>query len=474
MKKTLKWTLLLLLVAAALCATGLAEEEAASSLPVMRSDPYVGQGDEGAFEELDPYEAYPDLPPVLGSEYARSEIRSIRFADSLADAPEDAWDVSEAGDGSVLAWTVPAGELRDLTIAGEGGVRAPENCADLFFDYENLSSVQFNGCFDTSGATDMSGMFKYCWSLEEADLQGINTANVTDMSEMFSCCASLWELDLTGFDTARVTDMSWMFESCNCLEELDLSGFDTANVENMDHMFDWCGGLLELDLSSFRTPKLASMTQMFQGCGGLAELDLHGFDTSKIEDMAELFANCFGLEELDLSRFDTRAVTRMDKMFYNCESLTLVRATENFQIPDGAKDMFLNCKIDGVTVVEIAAEEAGEENDADAEDSSGEEGAANGEDSPSEEAAADGEESAGEESAADGEDAPGALQNGDRGDAVAKLQQALIDAGALDDVADGIFGPKTEEAVRAMQEQLGLDPTGIADATFLKQLYEEG
>lgn len=444
MKRTLKWTVLLLLVAAALCAVGLAEETAAE-LPVMRGDPYEGAGEEGAFEgELDPYEAYPDLPPVLGSEYARSEIRSIRFADSLADAGEDAWDVSEAGDGSVLAWTEKAGELRDLTIAGEGGVRAPENCADLFFDYENLSSVQFNGCFDTSGATDMSGMFKYCWSLEEADLQGINTANVTNMAEMFSCCASLWELDLTGFDTAKVTDMSWMFESCNCLEELDLSGFDTANVENMDHMFDWCGGLLELDLSAFRTPKLASMDQMFQGCGGLTELDLSGFDTSKVENMTGLFANCYSLEELDLSSFDTRAATSMDEMFSNCESLTQVRASENFEVPGGAKNVFLNCQIDSVTVVEEAEEEAG----------------------------ADGEEASEAETAAESEASP-ALQRGDRGDAVAKLQQALIDAGILNDVADGIFGPKTEEAVKAMQSQLGLEPTGIADAEFLEQVYGE-
>ena len=62
---------------------------------------------------------------VFGSaDYRRDQIRSITVLDSLDGAPEEAWDVSEAGDGTVLAWVKPNGELYDLYLAGNGGISA--------------------------------------------------------------------------------------------------------------------------------------------------------------------------------------------------------------------------------------------------------------------------------------------------------------------------------------------------------------
>ena len=43
---------------------------------------------------------------------------------------------------------------------------------------------------------------------------------------------------------------------------------------------------------------------------------------------------------------------------------------------------------------------------------------------------------------------PSTLCNGSRGDDVRRLQQALIQLGFLSGSADGVFGNKTEEAVR--------------------------
>lgn len=42
--------------------------------------------------------------PVFGSSYLREQIRSVTFLDTLSDMPSDAWDVSEAGNGKVMAW----------------------------------------------------------------------------------------------------------------------------------------------------------------------------------------------------------------------------------------------------------------------------------------------------------------------------------------------------------------------------------
>lgn len=58
------------------------------------------------------------------------------------------------------------------------------------------------------------------------------------------------------------------------------------------------------------------------------------------------------------------------------------------------------------------------------------------------------------------------------GNEVIQLQQALIDQGFLSGSADGQFGNKTAEAVKAAQKAFGMAETGIADETFQNELYK--
>jgi peptidoglycan hydrolase-like protein with peptidoglycan-binding domain len=51
---------------------------------------------------------------------------------------------------------------------------------------------------------------------------------------------------------------------------------------------------------------------------------------------------------------------------------------------------------------------------------------------------------------------------GDKGDAVKMLQELLISYGYNPGPADGIFGPQTESALKAMQSDYGLKVDGIA------------
>ncbi len=60
------------------------------------------------------------------------------------------------------------------------------------------------------------------------------------------------------------------------------------------------------------------------------------------------------------------------------------------------------------------------------------------------------------------------LMRGNINEDVRAMQQALIDMGYLNDVADGNFGRKTEAAVRAYQKAMGLVETGIADSATLR------
>lgn len=65
------------------------------------------------------------------------------------------------------------------------------------------------------------------------------------------------------------------------------------------------------------------------------------------------------------------------------------------------------------------------------------------------------------------------LQIGSNGAEVVKVQEALIKLGYLNGKADGDYGKKTANAVRAFQAAEGLDETGIVGALTRERLFEK-
>ena len=250
--------------------------------------------------------------------YMRKDVKTLTFQSSMQNVPNSAWDVSEAGDRSVLAWM----DSGDLYVAADGAIAPNSNASWLFQGFVNLKTINFGNCFVTSSVTRMSGMFEGCSSLTVLDLSCFETSAVTDMYGVFSICGSLTHLDLTSFDTSNVTDMSSMFGGCRSLTSLDLTSFDTSSVTDMGSMFDDCMSLPHLNLTSFDTSKVTDMAFMFSGCNSLTRLDLSNFDTSNVTNMLWMFGLCYDLTSLNLSSFDASAVTKMDNIFTRCDVLT--------------------------------------------------------------------------------------------------------------------------------------------------------
>ena len=256
--------------------------------------------------------------PFWGQEqYLRGDVKTLTFQSSLQNVPSSAWDVSEAGDGSVLAWM----DNGNLYVAADGAIAPNSNASCLLQAFANLKTIDFGNCFDTSNVTDMHSMFAGCSSLTDLDLSCFETSAVTDMYGVFSSCGSLTHLDLTSFDTSNVTDMSSMFDGCRSLTSLDLTSFDTSSVTDMDSMFFWCESLTSLNLTGFDTSAVTTMGFMFQECSSLTSLDLSSFDTSNVTYMNWMFSWCSSLTSLNLSRFDASAVAGMYSMFYGCDNL---------------------------------------------------------------------------------------------------------------------------------------------------------
>ena len=280
--------------------------------------------------------------PFLGQEtYPRSAVEAVRFEIGLKNAPSDAWDVSEAADGSIQAWMDNDGVLH---VASDGIIALNPDSAKLFAAFTNLKEIDFGTAVDTSQVTDMSHMFCDCSNLTSLDLSSFDTSQVTDMILMFSHCSSLTSLDLSSFDTSQVTNMTNMFYDCSNLTSLDLSSFDTSQVTDMGFMFQDCSSLTSLDVSSFDTAQVTDMGWMFANCSSLASLDVSSFDTAQVKDMSAMFIDCSGLTSLDLSSFDTSQVTYMTYMFQDCGSLTSLDLSsfDTSQVVDMER-MFKSC-----------------------------------------------------------------------------------------------------------------------------------
>ena len=260
--------------------------------------------------------------PVFGSKYLRKQIVSITFLNTAEGARADAWDVSEAGDGRVLAWVIPNGEMYDLYIGAEGGISAGKSCNTLFAGYEYVQQIFNLDFLHTENVQDMGFMFYECKSLTSLDLYRFDTSNVQNMTWMFDGCSLLTSLDLRSFDTSKVQNMIRMFSDCISLTGLDLRSFDTSNVQNMSTMFYGCKSLTSLDLRSFDTSKVQNMSSMFSHCEALTSLDLSSFTTSNVQYMNDMFFGCSSLTSLDLSSFTTSNVQYMNDMFFGCSSLT--------------------------------------------------------------------------------------------------------------------------------------------------------
>lgn len=106
-----------------------------------------------------------------------------------------------------------------------------------------ITSIDFNGCINTSNVTTLEYMFQNCRKLTSLDLTGFNTANVTSLHSMFASCEALQNITFgNSFSTNRVEKMDYMFQSCKNLTSLDLTGFSFNNNLTTDRMFHYAGG----------------------------------------------------------------------------------------------------------------------------------------------------------------------------------------------------------------------------------------
>ncbi len=251
----------------------------------------------------------------------RLDVTGIYVRNTLEGVPENAVDLSAAGDGGVMGWM---DESRNLIIAGEGGVKAPENSCALFAYFENAVTIDLGGNLHTDDTTDLSFLFYRCVNAQYINTSGLNTSKATTFLRMFTSCENITELDLSSFDTTNVQTLYQTFKGCSSLTRLDLTSFTTTNVTDYCLTFRDCGSLTQilLDPTRFDTTAARRMEDMFLNCVNLQIVDVTHFNMSNVESTQNMFKNCESLADMDLNW--TLSSIKFDEhnssygMFENC------------------------------------------------------------------------------------------------------------------------------------------------------------
>ena len=177
------------------------------------------------------------------------------------------------------------------------------------YSYSTITKFQDGYKFAPRTGDNCYQMFSVCSNL--ITIPHFDTSNATDMTGMFLNCSSL--TSVPPFDTSKVTNMSRMFYGCKALASIPL--FNTTKVNNMDNLFDR-SGITEVPL--FDTSSVTSMNSMFHLCSKLTSVP--SLNTRKVTNVKEMFYSCRVLESVGL--LDLSNATNTIYMFYDCSNLT--------------------------------------------------------------------------------------------------------------------------------------------------------
>ena len=167
-------------------------------------------------------------------------------------------------------------------------IKLGENVHSLASAFENLEKLEYVNIQDTSGVTNMSGMFNGAKSFNQP-IGKWDTSSVTDMSFMFWHAES-FNQPIGGWDTSNVTNMLGMFFYAKLFNQ-PICDWNTSKVTNMGSMF-FRAELFNQPIGNWNTSKVTGMSWMFY----LAKKFNHpigNWNMSNVEEKQGMFKRAF-------------------------------------------------------------------------------------------------------------------------------------------------------------------------------------
>lgn len=218
--------------------------------------------------------------------------------------PNFEYTFSEIGDHHVIAY-----------------FKSKINKADLmFYNVENLISINFTNQFFNSYLNNIYGMFKNAINLAQVNFYINSFPKIINSSYAFQNCISLTSLNNLNIISIETIDISYMFSNCSSLQSIDFSYIDSSNIKNMNGLFYNCSSLESIDLTLLKTSNTLSMNYMFAECSSLFKINTSSSSFTNLQEAQYMFKNCFKLTSIELS-FITLDKINKEGIFYGCKSL---------------------------------------------------------------------------------------------------------------------------------------------------------
>jgi len=164
---------------------------------------------------------------------------------------------------------------------------------------------------DLSGVTNMSGMFRFCTTLNSpTNIGSWNTSTVTDMSALFSS-ASAFNQNISSWNTTAVNNMSGLFSDAAAFNQ-NIGIWNTTAVTNMSSMFS--GALVfNQNIGAWNTAAVTNMAAMFYSAYVFNQ-NISGWNTAAVTNMGSMFGYARDFNQ-NIGTWNTGAVTNMSRMF---------------------------------------------------------------------------------------------------------------------------------------------------------------
>ena len=185
------------------------------------------------------------------------------------------------------------------------------NLFQLFYDCENMVSIQFMENWDVSNITLFFAMF-YDNKLFNQNLTGWDTSSATDLSDLFRN-AAIYNQPVNSFDVSNVTSLRQTFTASSFNQSL--SSWDVSNVLTLQTTFYQSD--FNQPINNWNVSSVTNMFFTFAQCP--FNQPLNNWNTSSVNTMRRTFYNNSAFS-YDVSAWDVSNVTRMDEMFRSATS----------------------------------------------------------------------------------------------------------------------------------------------------------
>lgn len=217
----------------------------------------------------------------------------------------------------ILSWGIYSFDI--INFNGCKNLIGGANCLDvinlnttsisqMFYDCQNMVSIQFMEDWDVSAITNFFGMF-YNNDIFNQDLTGWDTSSATNIADLFRN-AAIYNQPVNSFDVSNVNTLRQTFAFASAFNQ-SLSSWDVSNVTDLQSTF--FGSSFNQPINNWNISSATTIRMIFFNNTSFNQ-PLNNWNTSNVINMNRSFRSNTVFNQ-DISSWDVSNVTDMSEMF---------------------------------------------------------------------------------------------------------------------------------------------------------------